>query len=727
MDDTVYPETDFGFETFYYNALSLSKLIRQHHCAVIWDDYTEQRLYLKRFNESESKEAIESLATDGNPDFKCIEISDNKEQPLMPVINDSRFFADIENENGFWFPKRKDEQSVVEASEYFKKEYAPKIKNQIILEKSLLTGYQVAVKMALRDYASDILSQDELENFNDTILRKKGFALFGGSLLFNGITKQSAQHLKDSFEDVFAVRYGSVDDDLVSLQIAKDDDAIQKIPFSKEDYFNIGASSVQTSSNYSTQEMRESSSVDDLMYYLEILIRDPLNNLKAANGMPVNESLSYGFKQCFEQGAEHCISGVEHPMIATMKMGNELISNMVTLIIAKNALGLIYDNSENEDESGEAGGQKESKKTKTKNKLSGYISKAVGFIAKGVASFLYVLYLIGDLAYVVLSFLSPLFILLLVIGAIFAYMLPLMLYLYSIMMSATFIVSIFVGSIALPIFAIIKLVTIEDDYRNGLRTVYKEHLSPLMTPAFIGLASVMAWGMIILSMYILNMTFAVLDYSADQLTGDSMQGGIMYLISSVFLYVSYFIAIFVIFRYSIGLVKSLSDKFKVKMGLSTGDEDHLIGSMGFEQYIQAQITKTFATMPREMKNAVIRASMKDGGINSGRDDINRLEEMQREIKEKEAREREEELRKKSLSDNWKGNDAEEHVSPSSQENDSNSNENDSSHDSPEQPHKRDQEHYDGDLQKNTPRKNKSPTNRGDKNNQSTGHKADKHK
>ena len=121
---------------------------------------------------------------------------------------------------------------------------------------------------------------------------------------------------------------------------------------------------------------------------------------------------------------------------------------------------------------------------------------------------------------------------------------------------------------------------------------------------------IISWTTIVVIMYALNVSFAILNQGLAGSSSDTF--GLSSLVFNVLMYVVYLVSIFILFRFGLGIMKSMPDMLKEKVNLKRSDDDQYISSLGFEQYVQAQITKTISDLPTKIGKS-LREHASNGG------------------------------------------------------------------------------------------------------------------
>jgi hypothetical protein len=653
-DDVVY-----GVDVMLHDAKGIAELIREYFCALNWQEQAAARRFVLTYNRTESSGDIESTFSGGEVKLQCVKFlseddwgNNDKNRYVTYAVADPKAFADFsQNGSDPWQMKPDGTPEVVETNRYMRDDLAPRLQREIQARQLVMSGYNMAVKKAVAASLVDALSVDETESERDVALRPRGWAMFGGALLYTGQHQGSVTHMAKSIDNVISVESNGQDARFIVREAfgganVEREEQLEKL-FSEYNgamFFSIGPSSA---SSYSGPSGITVDATESYFQYfvsmIENLILSPMEHIKAASGMDHDKSLSAGLQTCFDEGYGSCLSGTKHPVTALSHFGSDMIDNMLILMMTKESLGLIIKATGGSGEEGDISDAVDSqgkpllKKKSAWAKVKDFGGKLISTLGKGFGAifkvFLEIALLIITAAHVMLTFLSPLINILLLIGILFAFILPMMAYLFGFMMSALFLVGIFSVCFVIPIYAVIKLWTIEKDYQNGFRLFYQEMLSDYFTPLFFGVSAVVSWSMIIIIMYGLNVSFSILDHGLGAASAGSSMGMFSSLVFAVFLYIIYFVCIFVLFRFGLGLMKSMADMLKEKVNLKRSGDEANIDSMQFEQYVNTRIMGTIASLPKEAM-AAVKQHMDKGGFKSMKElqsEVDRAERIVREM------------------------------------------------------------------------------------------------
>jgi hypothetical protein len=608
---------------------------QKYHCAVNWSENTSTRQMIARFNQAEDTEEVESLLSSENK-MQCIEFLEEDERGdtdfdryITYPVNDPRVFSDLEQMgDGTWQIKRDNQTANDETHAYMVSDVAERYYKSMQLNRFLLAGYTVAVKKAMADSLRESLSVREAESKSDEDLRGKGWGIMGGALLYLSQNRQSSAHVGKSLQGTLSINSGGSDERYVDRNAFGDDfdenkEMLIRDLFSPVDtgsLFMLGETGTNDypGPNGILDEEEEAALIQQLFYYLEGLFLGPIDHIKAASGMPIDESLAEGLRGCFDDGGENCLSGGKHPIVAMSDFGHDMMDNMLTMMITSKIVNVIHSivSSSGEPDgaiSGKGGSGGGDKGKNSWSKKAGKFVKSfvsgIGAIAGGwIMVILKVLSAVLTVAKIILDALYPLFIVLFVGGAIFAYIIPMMAYVYGFMMMLLSIVGVVIIGIVIPFYVLSKMWYIDKEYQHGFKKFYEEMVGPYLTPLFFVVAAIVSWTLIVVIMYGVNTTFALLYQGLG--SSASSGWGISSFVLYIMMYVMYFVAVFVLFRFGLGIMKTMPDLLKEKVGLKKSNDDAYIESLGFEQYVNAQVMRTIGEMPAK---AAGRIAGKMGG------------------------------------------------------------------------------------------------------------------
>lgn len=644
-------EIVYGLEVLLNDAKETAELIREYECAVNWTQPNNQnaRDFILSYNQASGSQ-VESTFGSKEPNLQCVkflsqeEWGDTDTNRYVTYATDSPYvYSDIKEDETGKMVKGDLGDGIESARNKIETEVIPELRRKIQLNQFLLAGYTAAVKKAVTDSLKSSLSLVDAEEQRDVALRPRGWGVFGGALLYTGQTQASSMHMSRSLDNVMSVAAAATGDNYVSTSAFEDitSDQEKTIAALFADYptnslFATGPNGTRSyapNSSFS-EDADDESTMQYFMSLIENLLLSPMDHIKEASGMPMNKSLSYGLQECFDGGYENCVSGTKHPVVAFSNFGNEMINNMMTLmltteiIMAANRIEL-----GTSEEEGSVDGDKKKKGIfkKASEKIKKVINGIKNVVGGVVVSLVKIVLGAIQLAAVILNFLKPLFVTLLVVGIVFAYIIPMMSFLFGFMISVMFLVSIFTVAVVMPFYIFSKFSTIEKDYQNGFKMLWQDLGGTYLTPAFFSISATLSWTLIVIILYALNVSFFLLHHGLGAASESSSFSFFTVLIFNVLIYVVYFLAVFILFRFGLGLMKSMTDTFKEKLNLKKGDDESYINSLGFEQYVKANVMSSLAQMPSKFVEAIANHKA-NGGYDSMADMRRNVEAMEESIR-----------------------------------------------------------------------------------------------
>jgi conjugal transfer/type IV secretion protein DotA/TraY len=639
----------YGVDSMMMEAKEIAALIRSYYCAVNWKSNASARDFILAYNRAEDQGDLEQVFGGLEVKLQCVKFlgidkkgNDDHNRYATYATEDSLAFADF-NLPGIG-RKADGDPAVVSAEQHFTHTVAPKLQREIQARQFILAGYSAAVKKAVADNLKKAVSAKDEDADRDLNLRPIGWGGFGGALLYTGQTQNSMMHMARSLDNAWSVSSNASNDRFIVMEAfgsvnPDQEERLMKLfgAYDTEQFFNIGstaAGSYSVASGLSAEDDEESG-MEFFMDSIEWMLLGPMDHIKAASGMPMDKPLSMGLQMCFDGGYDSCLSGAKHPVVALSDFGNDMISNMITLIAVTKVASMTFkafnsveDGSVSDSEEG-AKKKKKSIKDKLKSGMKSLISGVKNVLGGPAFAILSIIMKALEAAVTVLEFMMPLFHMLLLVGIVFAYVLPLLAYVYGFMIMCLFWVGVFVWAVVLPLYVVTKLMTIERDYHNGFRTFYQDVMGTYLTPMLFSVGAVLSWSIIVVMLFGINITFSLIYHGLGASNEGTSVGLISSLIFNLFMYVAYFLAIFVLFRFGLGIMKSFPDLVKERLNLKKSNDSSYIDSLGFEQYVQASVMKNLAEMPGKALDA-IRGHMDKGGYKSMdhlRDEVRRAEDI----------------------------------------------------------------------------------------------------
>jgi conjugal transfer/type IV secretion protein DotA/TraY len=622
--DLVSPEYRFGIEHLMGEAIYASEQLRGYQCAKYWEDHNDARRFIVAFNTADEDE-LEKLFTNRAVNFECVVFlpeskrgNSNFDRYVTYAASGdtATIFADVEYDKTTKsvgrLPLHQNELKNVLArlDAISKKHYL-----EAIVSKTVITGYASSVQQGVAMSIQDNLNTDQQMNSQDAPLRAKGFAMFSAALLYYSRNHISSKQIENNLQETVTATAVVPNDLYIEFKAFDDpdtsEDQIRNV-FSNYDtgrMFVAGSMGLVSSSPVPLTEKEEEEGTIEMLYgVVENMFFSPVRHIKAASGMPLDDSLFSGFEACYNNGHENCISTSVHPLIAMSNFGHEMMDNMIDLYIAyaaiKVANKLLFD----VDEKGQLSGLKDSKANGMWEKVKAKAEKSLRGAAKMVKSALRVVFvLVGTASFAaesILSALMPLVFILFAIGAFFAFFIPLMAVTYGMMSVLMFVVGVAVMQVSLPLYAIMKLATIEKSYKMGFQDFIQNYLGNFLTPSLYGLGCILSFSMMVVSLFLVNSVFALL-FSIS--VGDQ-SSFITSLIFRALLYMVFFLILFVLCRYSLKMIITFPDMVKEKLKLKGNKEQDFTESLGFEQYVNLRVMQMMMQMPAETIDKILTKS-----------------------------------------------------------------------------------------------------------------------
>ena len=630
----------FGIDTFLSEAESIASDIRSYYCAINWNAERETRRVITDFNmvADDSEDALAAAIGGRSVSYRCIRFLSEDEHGdtdfdryITYMVDDPRANNDlVEIGGGAGYQFSTDSSLLVETQDYMTNTVGKRLYEDIRYKTLTLSSYSASVKKAISESLSGNLSAAEAESTKDLNLRGLGWGIFGGALLYNGRTRTSAAHVGKSIESLITIESGGQGLNFIEQAAFGSELNLDKLnelytPYELDNMLTIGfsgAGDYEGPIGVKTDNVDSQEAVEKLMGYMERLLIGPLDHIKVASGMDIDRTFSSGLQQCFNEGSEQCLTGVKHPLIALSDFGNEMIDNMLILMVTHGVLKVVVDSgiAKSSDGDSKLTGDKSDNNSwwaKSKKFMSNIVDSIASVVGGLVNLLLSIVMKIMEIAYTVLDLFMPVITTLAITGLIFAYLLPMLSYIYGFMMLLLFWGGIFLITAAIPFYLFMKILNAEKEYQQGFMKMYQDLSGPYATPLFFGISAVISWSIMVVLLYAVNITFTVMSIGLDASLNGSF--GLSVLFLKVFLYIVYFVAIFVLLKFCLGIMKTMPDMLREKTGMKRSNDEKYIESLGFEQYVAGQVgyqmTQTLAQMPASLANAISKG-YQNGGFKS---------------------------------------------------------------------------------------------------------------
>jgi hypothetical protein len=132
---------------------------------------------------------------------------------------------------------------------------------------------------------------------------------------------------------------------------------------------------------------------------------------------------------------------------------------------------------------------------------------------------------------------------------------------------------------------------------------------------FFTISAVLAWNLIVIVLFVINSTFTLVYQGLGASASSGV--GLASMFFEIFMYIVYLVAVFVLFRFALGIMKDGPDMLKEKLNLKKGNDSSYIDSLAFEQYVNARIMSDIATLPTNLAKGL--AAYREGGAMTGKE------------------------------------------------------------------------------------------------------------
>jgi conjugal transfer/type IV secretion protein DotA/TraY len=590
-------DPDFlGVDALYKSADIAAQYIESAHCAYNWGDpdMTRSRKTLAQYESFDSSDKLaDFLDSAGNFSFECMDYKGEREGAKFTYISNSnaetaKAMSNIvitgSGENVAVVPRHvKGSPEYNAIRKAMQDTYGKDNIQNAMVEMSLLSGYYYSVKKALGlSLSKDLKTLTDNSVMIET--RQKGWAALGSMMLTISQEMVNAGHFistvlgsgsaasvgNSSGNTIDFVNQEALN---VSSEETTDSSSDAKLKrMSMTNIFNgIGGGHISDANDHNTSaEENESELVEQLLDYVVDTIFSSVKYIKMASNMDEDKGLLGGLKECGKKN--DCISTDTHPLNAIMMFGHSMIETMINIMIIKTAADFITKLELGASKNGtEEGGS--AKKLIMKIGVwvgGGLINFLIGFVK-----------VLATIVSVVFKHLMPLLSLLLLIGILCGYMLPLMPFLIFTMVFIGWLISIFVISIAAPLW-VIMLGNIQED---GNTQMSVKHLwsvtgSVLVKPPLITIAVIFAWTLSSISLFFVNSTI----YGVIAATM-SDAGIISKLVTYSLSYVMYITVIYLVIYHSFQMIGKFSDEVSDLMQVKRAGDNEMIQNLGIEKLL----------------------------------------------------------------------------------------------------------------------------------------------
>lgn len=648
----------FGVDYLLDDARQVAALMQRYQCALNWHENGSTRLFIVNFNKSSASD-LGKLFGEKLGKMECVEFLAKKDRgssdfdrfARYPVL-DSRTNSDLVQENGTWIIKMAgNENQVASTRQAMVGTIAKSYFREMRTLQLNMAGYVMAVKLAVASRLNKQLNAEMTERNQDSELRSSGALSMSAVLLYLAQHDNPASHMGASIDGAIHVDGGGSNEQFVdynafdpnSSDVIKNGLSSQFSQIPVSELFSVGVAGVRDYPGPQgiPPEQEEQDSMSLFIGTLESLFMSPAEHIKNASGMPNDQSLKSGLQACYETGYQYCLSGTKHPLAAFSNMGNDLMSNMLDVMMVDAMVRVLNTTIfAKDDESGEISGPEGSAakkptglwdkiKSSTKSVFSS-VAKTVGPLVTGVFGKIFsALGSISMIAGAVFDVIRPFVLGLFVVGAVFAYVLPTMGFLFGLMLNLTVYSLIFAASVAWPLYAAYKIMTIEDSYKNGFKEFAIKFGSIYLMLPLIVVSTAVAFLLIPVAFYALNTLFALFwsGLTPDD-TSTSSSGLLISLVVGILLYLLYFGSLFVLIKSCLGFMKSMTSEILQRIGFDSSDISRHVDSLGFESFVGANIMRTIGSLPKGALDKLVEIK-RNGGLQAPETYEQQVKEMEK--------------------------------------------------------------------------------------------------
>lgn len=490
--------------------------------------------------------------------------------------------------------------------------------NEEIISKYIQINNESAIKnrMSLSFYnylvtklIVESLSAHLKENIDNSVLvntRQKGWASLPGMMLEIS-TKQvnAAAMINDLYNSFKITAYVSIDengnysfvnpnafyDAAIDRDYASESNEIKidinKIsPIDAERAMILANTSKLSDKNASssTNEISRSMTEKFITFLIEFIFTTPLNYLKVGAGLTdgdgMNKSVPDLLKECSEK--TDCYPSTTHPLNAVTMFGQSILNNVVVMLMITKVVNLLND-AVNKD----IGGQST-------------VFDVIGKTPFGSALIIMLRVLLAVIDFM-LTFLKPAFYVLAFVGVLCGYILPAIPYLMGTIVILGWYLSIFIITLAIPIF-FLMLARIREDGQTqfNFQTLWSKCGTILVKPALITIAIIFSWVFVNISIYYVNSTIYVLF----NLSGDS---GLLYnLIKTIITYVIFMFVLYFTIQHSFKIILNFATEVERIIGINSMNDNSIYSSLNVENLLLAnKISGTVSQMDNQVKGEIL--------------------------------------------------------------------------------------------------------------------------
>lgn len=635
----------YGIDGLYKDIDNISNDLERVHCAYNWTELNNSRstyLNYKKYydNDDDLDDFIKSQNNNGVINFECLTMKTDGNEAYYDYIFEGdekeKMFSDFKegtNYNRIYLEG--DKEKLKAAEEIIKENYAIKYAKNADLNLNVLAGYNYAVKKSI----VESLSSKIKENSDFSVMietRQKGWASLASMMLvlsknmvnaskYSNSVLTTSTPTNSSLEKGNNLDFYNIDAFILenedSINIRDNDLLTMNLGFI---FNNMGAANLNTSSKSIGQlneEEEEGLITRVFVWLIEDFLFSPLNYIKSGSGMDLDKSLVQNLKSCSE--SNDCISDDSHPLNTMMMFGHASIDKVVSLLILKMASDLLVNAVSHIQNSVDSDSKKKGGKV---DQGSGF-KKIIGSIFKGfplMRILNLVLTAVSAIAFAlskILELITPILYLMLFIGIICGYLLPTMPYVFFTIVFIGWLISIFVVSVAAPIW-LLRLAQLKENGSTDISfmEIWKITGIVLLKPSLLTISMIFAWTLSSVVLFFINSTMYVV-LETTMTNANPIQMIISYSIS-YFLYVT---MIYIALQHSFQMITRFSDEVCQLMGLQKIGDSELVNGLQMERLLGA------AFMSQHLNKLVDGVNKQDLG-KKGKTKINDIKDEIKDLK-----------------------------------------------------------------------------------------------
>ena len=596
-------ESDYQLSELYNASKQASYYIVSANCAANWGAYRAkfdktQKMIKEAFADSTDMDDLK-----GSLNSECIipvyRVTDSSSldhidvpQKLLLGSHDYKFLIALlgEDDNDAFslmnlskISDPAEQERVLKISSDKIKNYSLKKAKEII---KALNIYYYVIRKANADAMKAVYQQEDLNQTTEKKqnilikMRESGWAGAGGFIL---TIANSGADLKSNIDNMFGtatVKSALIASDGVNQtvkselnnQLSKTTDASKERQYIFYDIYDTTSQIFKTNTNggfersstYTTYE------TSDIFKALEDLVTGPTIYLKQVGGFDPDVSLREGVEKCYKYG--ECGVTSVHPVTALLKMGQDLITVSIVIVILRYSTGLIAMSKANGKSGTMSGGIMEV------IKLTPFIGAIVRFIE-----------IAAEIVYAVLGVLMLFVPGMFVVGVFFAFIVPMMPFLAFLIGFIGWIMLILELLVAVNVWIVLMATP---DHTGGSkadpRGVFNFAGQLILKPALMIVGLVFGWYLSSISIYFVNVTiFGAL--------APTQTGTIFGIIDVMIFYIVYLVVVFVAVKHSFKIIETLPDRVFALVNINKMG-DIKSENLGMERLVQMAAGKEIIDM-----------------------------------------------------------------------------------------------------------------------------------